>query len=80
VSLSGADGRAIRGLLVQVVLGRPSTQGQDLRLALSETAPGRYEAQATALSAGNWLISLEARSAPGADPIYRLRRRLWLDR
>jgi nitrogen fixation protein FixH len=78
LALSSADGHAIRGLLIKAVLGRPATQGQDIQLALSEMEPGRYEAQASMLPAGSWLISLEARTATAADPIYRARRRLWL--
>ena len=50
------------------MLGRPSTQRQDIPLTLAETAPGRYEAHAAALPAGTWLIALEARTAADAEP------------
>ena len=54
------------------MLGRPSTNRQDVKLDLVETAPGRYEAQAAALLAeGSWLIALEARAA-AADRRARL--------
>jgi nitrogen fixation protein FixH len=79
VSLAGPGGRAVGGLAVSAVLGRPSTQRQDALLALSETAPGRYEARTTALPGGSWLIALEARTAADAEPVYRSRRRLWLN-
>ena len=79
VTMSGAGGGALPGLVVSAVLGRPSTQRQDIQLKLSETAPGRYEAHVAALPAGTWLIALEARTAADAEPVYRSRRRLWLN-
>jgi nitrogen fixation protein FixH len=79
LSIAEADGRPVRGLRIEGVLGRPSTNRHDLRLALTETAPGRYETQAAALTEGNWIVALEAFAGPGdAEPIYRSRRRLWL--
>ena len=72
------DGRPVRGLRVQGVLGRAATNRHDINLALVETAPGQYEANGPELAAGSWLIALEARTAKGAQPTYRLRRRLWL--
>ena len=30
------------------------------------------------LPEGGWLLSLEAREHQAADPVYRMRRRLWL--
>jgi len=80
LTLVEADGRPVRGMAVDGVLGRPATNRQDVTLALSETAPGRYEAAAGALAAGSWLISLEARAPAGGESIYRLRRRVWLAR
>lgn len=77
-ALAEQDGRAVRGLKVEGVLGRPVTNRYDVKLALAETAPGRYEAQTAAAAEGSWLITLEARAQAGADPIYRSRRRLWL--
>jgi nitrogen fixation protein FixH len=79
LSLAEADGRPVRGLRIEGVLGRPSTNRHDRRLALAETAPGRYEAQAAALAEGNWVITLEASAGMDQpEPIYRIRRRLWL--
>jgi nitrogen fixation protein FixH len=78
-ALSEADGRPVRGLRIKGVLGRPSTNRLDQQLALTETAPGRYEAEATALAEGNWIITLEAFASPEApEPVYRARSRLWL--
>ena len=78
LTLAERDGSAVRGLKVEGMLGRPATNRHDVRLALAETAPGRYEAQTAAVAEGGWLIALEARVQAGAEPIYRTRRRLWL--
>ena len=78
LALAEPDGRSVRGLRIQGVLGRAATNRHDVYLAFAETAPGQYEAQGPEIAAGSWLISLEARTGEGAQPIYRLRRRLWL--
>jgi nitrogen fixation protein FixH len=79
VALADTDGRPVEGKAVAVLIGRPSTDREDVRLALSEAAPGRYEAATAPLAAGNWLIALEVRADERADePLYRARRRLWL--
>ena len=78
LSLAERDGRAVRGLKIEGVLGRPVTNRYDIKLTLAETAPGRYEAQTAAVAEGSWLITLEARPQADAEPIYRFRRRLWL--
>jgi nitrogen fixation protein FixH len=79
VTLAGRDGQPIGGARVNAQLGRPTTNRHDLKLDLSESAVGRYEAQADALDEGNWTIAVEARTTDGgAEPVYRARRRLWL--
>jgi nitrogen fixation protein FixH len=78
LALAERDGRAVRGLKVEGVLGRPATNRYDIKLVLAETAPGRYEAQTAAVTEGSWLIALEARAQAGDESIYRTRRRLWL--
>jgi nitrogen fixation protein FixH len=78
VLLTEADGRAVRGMKITGLLGRPSTNRHDITLTLVESSPGQYEARTAALAEGNWLLSLEARAHDAADPIYRTRRRLWL--
>lgn len=81
LALAESDGRPVRGLRIEGVLGRPSTDRHDVRLALAEKAPGRYEAQATPLAEGNWMLTLETfTGANPEEPIYRARRRLWLKR
>jgi len=79
LTLAHAGGRPVSSQKVVGVLGRPSTNRHDLQLSLSEVAPGRYEAQLPPLAEGNWIITLEAFADRGAaEPIYRVRRRLWL--
>ena len=78
LTLADSGGRAISGLTVTCVLGRPTTNRHDIKIALTETAPGSYEAEAGQLAAGGWLVAVEARRVSGAEPLYRARRRLWL--
>lgn len=79
ITLETEAGAPVRGLAINAVVGRPSTNRADIALKLSEVAPGRYEASAGALEAGAWLLAFEARVAEKAeDPIYRARRRMWL--
>jgi len=78
LALAERHSRPVSGLRIQGVLGRATTNRHDIYLAFSETAPGQYEAQGPEIAAGSWLISLEVRTGEGAQPIYRLRRRLWL--
>jgi nitrogen fixation protein FixH len=79
LSMAHSDGSPVAGLKIEATLGRPSTNRHDIKLALSETAPGRYQAQTAPLGEGNWLITAEARVDARADePIYRARRRVWL--
>jgi nitrogen fixation protein FixH len=81
ISLAIADdgGRPVRGLKFVGSIGRPSTNSRDRAVALVETDPGRYVARTTALDEGTWVVAFEATSSDhGADPVYRLRRRIWL--
>jgi nitrogen fixation protein FixH len=81
LSLAEADGRMVQGLRIEGALGRPSTDKHDIRLALAEGAPGIYAAQIAPLAEGNWLVTLEAWGrGDSQEPVYRLRRRLWLKR
>lgn len=82
VVLQDAAGAPVSGLFVAGVLGRPSTNQQDRDIAFIEAAPGHYKlaVDTLALEPGAWLVSLEARwPATGAtEPVYRMRKRLWL--
>ncbi|MCL4764644.1 MAG: FixH family protein [Hyphomicrobiaceae bacterium] len=80
VVVRDAAGAPVSGLFVAGALGRPSTDEHDLRLVLSEVAPGRYAVPIGGLEPGAWLASIEA-VWPGsgdAEPVYRMRKRLWL--
>ncbi|HRD76764.1 MAG TPA: FixH family protein [Hyphomicrobiaceae bacterium] len=81
VAMADRDGKPVAGLKVTGLFGRPSTSKDERRLALIETAPGRYSADLGALSTGAWRIDIEAlRPATdlAPDALYRARRRLWL--
>jgi nitrogen fixation protein FixH len=79
VALAADQTGPVTGMKVAAQIGRPSTNRFDSRLDLSETGPGRYEAQTGALDAGAWIVALEVRTdGNAADPVYRMRRRLWL--
>ena len=79
LQLSWPDGRPVTGLRIEGVLGRPSTNRHDIRLALAEKSPGSYEAKLAPLAEGNWIVALEAfAGSREVEPIYRTRRRLWL--
>jgi nitrogen fixation protein FixH len=72
-------GRPVRGLKFAGTIGRPATNRLDRALTLVEREPGRYVANAGPLEEGTWVTALEATSADfGADPVYRLRKRVWL--
>ena len=88
VKMTDLGGGPVTQLTLSGFIGRPSTTQHDLRVALSETAPGQYSAEMGALETGAWLLSLEARRADAGtamagrdalgEPVYRLKRRLWL--
>ena len=74
------EGRPVSNLLISGVLGRPSTNQHDRSVTLSEVEPGRYAVPVGSLSPGAWLVNLEAVWVGTGDkePVYRLRKRLWL--
>ncbi|MBV1693020.1 MAG: FixH family protein [Hyphomicrobiales bacterium] len=76
--LRDAASGAVSGRMVTVTLGRPATQRFDRVVGLAETAPGRYEAAGEALPEGTWVAGVDVRERADADPVYRIRRRLWL--
>jgi nitrogen fixation protein FixH len=76
--LTDSAGRPVSGLKANTVLGRPATSREDIRIALREVAPGRYEGHTAPLAAGSWLVALEVRGdADAGEPVYRKRSRLW---
>ena len=79
LTLTEVNGIGVGRLEVAGVLGRPSTNRYDIKLDLSEVGPARYAADAGALEPGSWLLALEARRPGDVEPVYRSRRRLWLE-
>ena len=75
-TVSDASGLPVRGLTVTAAVGRPATSGEDVSLTLAEAAPGTYSADATSLSHGAYIASIEA--GDGSSILYRARKRLWL--
>ncbi len=77
--LADKSARPLTGLAVTAKIGRPSTNRFDAKLAFLEVAPGIYVVRPEALSEGAWIADVEVRAKTDAlDPVYRLRRRLWL--
>lgn len=81
VRLADRDGKAVDGIVANVLFGRATTTERDVTLALAPVAPGRYEAALPPLDGGSYVASLEVASASGGgenDIVHRARRRLWL--
>ena len=79
VTLTAAGGRAVPGLVVTAVVGRPATNREDRPVVLAETEPGTYVGRVAALDAGAWLVAVEAlQEKQSVDPVYRAGRRLWI--
>lgn len=81
LKLTHAGGGPVVNLAVKGVLGRPSAQRDDVALAFAESSPGTYVAVIGPKMPGVWLVNVEAResgSPVSSDPIFRIRRRLWL--
>lgn len=74
------DNQPVTNLKVTATIGRPTTDTEDRMLTFAETRPGQYEANGAALGAGGWVIAASAVPAAGSEgePLYRLRKRLWL--
>ena len=78
LDLTTADGRPVTDLVVTGTLGRPSTDIADRTMAFTETRQGRYKTQVAALDAGSWIVTITARGGSADEPVFQLRRRLWL--
>jgi nitrogen fixation protein FixH len=79
VAITGTDGRPIRNLSVDLSIGRPTTNRQDLNLRLVAQDAGGYGARIGPLPPGAWIAGVEARATGGdSEPIFRSRRRLWM--
>ncbi|WP_334147674.1 FixH family protein [Hyphomicrobium sp.] len=81
ISLKDAGGTVPPGLRVEATLGRPATNVSDIALRLAEVGPGVFEAPLeTAPGTGAWIVTARAYAADEAasDPLYQVRRRLWV--
>jgi nitrogen fixation protein FixH len=75
LDLNGRDGARLRGATVDAQLVRPTQEGYDTDLALSESAPGHYRAEVELPLPGQWEVRLAAR---GRGEVYRLSPRIYL--
>jgi nitrogen fixation protein FixH len=80
IALADRNGAPVSGLALTGEIARPVADKFTRPLAFKEMRPGLYAAEAGALDAGNWVVSLEAARAGGAhdDIVYQARERLWL--
>lgn len=81
VLLKRTDGTAPALARLEAVLGRPATNREDTTFRLAEIAPGHFEAPVGHdLAPGSWIATVRAfdADAPAAEPVYQVRRRLWI--
>jgi nitrogen fixation protein FixH len=67
----------VAGLALGATVSRPATDKDDLAVDFEEIALGVY-ATDVRLAPGLWVISLASRATEGGEPIYRLKRRLFV--
>ena len=80
VTITTPDGAPVGGLMVEGVLARPATASADIALQLNEIGSGQYIARTNAPAPGAWIVAIEARRRDETmEPVYRARRRLWLE-
>ncbi|PKQ02344.1 MAG: hypothetical protein CVT73_18785 [Alphaproteobacteria bacterium HGW-Alphaproteobacteria-12] len=65
VVFTDARGAPVSGLTVLGTFWRPVVSGEDVRMKLVETAPGRYEGGFDLKHAGNWLVRIAASGTKG---------------
>jgi nitrogen fixation protein FixH len=81
VALKDAEGRAPATVRIEATLGRPATNAADAQLRLVEVAPGVFEAPiGTDPGPGVWIATVRAfqGDAGASEPVYQIRRRLWV--
>jgi nitrogen fixation protein FixH len=78
--LKDENGKALTGLIAKVLVGRATTNREDVAANLVEASPGRYEAVVSLHELGGFVANLEISEPgiPGGSVVYRARRRLWL--
>lgn len=77
LELTKQSGEAIQGMLISGTIARPATSGFDRQVTFSENATA-YVAEAGPLAEGNWIVEVTVRPHASQQPIYRLRKRIWL--
>jgi nitrogen fixation protein FixH len=81
VSLKGPGGASPAVTTVKATLGRPATNSVDTLLRLAEVAPGVFEAPVgDDPGPGAWIATVRAfqGDAAATEPVYQMRRRLWV--
>ena len=80
VTLRDRDGAAVTGLTVTGVLKRPTHDGHDQPVTLTEAEPGEYVADLTLPLRGNWDLTLlaEGGRATAQGTAFEMKTRLWL--
>ncbi len=73
--LQDRDGGRLAGAKVDAELVRPTEEGHDFALDLSEREPGRYRAEVELPLPGQWEVRLAARAR---GEVYRLSPRIYL--
>lgn len=77
LTLSDRQGRALRGFFLEAQLLRPTNAGMDRRVAMTETAPGRYRAPLDLPAGGNWNLVIAGEAPDGSA--FETRSRIWVD-
>ncbi len=77
LELADAGGRPVRGLALEALFLRPTHEGQDRRVIMTETEPGRYSAPLDLPAAGNWDLIITGYGTDGAP--FETRKRLWVE-
>jgi nitrogen fixation protein FixH len=67
----------VTGLRMGATLSRPATDKEDRSADFKEVSPGIY-ATDVELAPGLWVISVASNQAGESDPVYRLKRRLFV--
>lgn len=79
ISLKDAAGGVPSGLRVEARLGRPATNAADAIVRLAEATAGVFEAPlAQAPGAGAWIVTVRAFKGDASEPVFEVRRRLWV--
>jgi nitrogen fixation protein FixH len=67
----------VSGLKLEGVVGRGATNREDQTVAFKEISQGVYTSDVR-LAPGQWVVALQSRKVEGGDPVYRLKRRLYV--